>query len=69
MRALKKSVFLVFPKWVKSNERRKRERQKVSVNNGQYKRIDQNIYPRPGTNTPPFSTKTKLSKPNLWTDT
>ena len=32
----------VSPKWVKSNElRKKRERGKVSVNIGQYKRLDQ----------------------------
>ena len=40
LRTHKKSASWVSLKWVKSNECRRR-RKKVSVNNGQYKRLDQ----------------------------
>ena len=45
MKANKKSASWVSLKWVKSNKcrREKERREKVSVNNGQYKRLDQQI--------------------------
>ena len=58
---------MISPKWVKSNERRrerkKRERRaKVSVNNGQYKHLDQNKTKKKYLKLPTAVTKKRIKK-------